>query len=192
MNEYRSESYELEYVEEVLRDANSDFEVYLQSFIKKKQIKIGALKKKHATRLEQIFSTSPALTKSIKNLQRQGEYDSKNLFRQIARKFHPDTLGLDDPRQEEYAEIFKKAANAIQEAKWGDLFDVAEQYNLDLDDYDEVISSLKIDIKRIKAEVKKKKETYAWMLYECGNNQDKDEIIKRFLNHIYVDYYDIT
>ena len=192
MNEYRSESYELEYIDEVLKDANSDFEVYLQGFIAKKQIKIDELKKKHATRLEKVFSISLGVTKSIKNLQRQGEYDSKDLFRQIAKKFHPDTLPLGDPRQEEYEEIFKKAANAIQESKWGELFDLAEKYDLDMDDYDQVIKSLKIDIERVRDEIRKKKDTYAWILYECENNYQKDEVIKRFLNYVYIDYYNIT
>ena len=192
MNEYRAESYELKYVEEVLKDANADFEEYYQQFCIKKRVQLGALKKKHANRLQQIFASPPALRNSVEKKLQQQEYDSKNLFRQIARKFHPDTIPLDDPRQDDYAEVFKKAANAIQEAKWGELFDIAETHNLDLDEYDTVIKSLKADIQRVQSQIKKKKGTYAWLLYECETDQEKDEIIKRFLNHIYVDYQDTT
>ena len=42
--------------------------------------------------------------------------------KQIAKKFHPDLLAADDPRNYEYQEVFKKAVNSIKNKEWGDLF----------------------------------------------------------------------
>ncbi len=192
MNEYRSNFYELEYVKEVLKDAHIEFNSYYSSFCSRKQVSVSQLNQKHQSRVKQLFTPNPALTKESIRKTKEKEYDAKKLFRQIAKKFHPDTLPLDDPRLEEFEEIFKKASSAIDQCEWGELFNIADKYDLQFDDYETVNSSLALDITRIKNEIKQKKDTYAWLLYHCEKDEDKDKIIKRFLNHIYVDYTDST
>jgi len=186
MNEYRSLFYELKYMEAVLRDGNQEFEIYYRHYCEQNDIDLKALNHKHATRVRQIFSNQTGITKAVKIKMRQGEFDSKNLFRQIAKRFHPDTLASDDPRKEEYEGVFKKASGAIDECRWGELFDVADQYDLDLEDYDEINKSLKLDIHRIKKEIQKKKDSYAWLLDECEEDMGcKDNVVKRFLKHLF-------
>jgi len=186
MNEYRSLFYELKYIEEVLRDGNPDFEIYYRQYCEENDIDVAALNAKHATRVKEIFSNHKGITKAVEIKMRQGEFDSKNLFRQIARRFHPDTLASDDPRKEEYEEVFKKASGAIDECRWGELFDVADQYDLDLEDYDEINKSLKLDIQRIKKEIQLKKDSYAWLLGDCEEDINcKNNVVKRFLKHLF-------
>ena len=176
----------MKYIEEVLRDGNQDFEIYYRQYCKDNNIDLATLNTKHASRVEVIFSNNTELTKAVESKMRQSEFDSKKLFRQIARRFHPDTLSLDDPRKEEYENVFKKATNAIDEGRWGALFDVAEQYDLDLEDYDEINKSLKLDIQRIKKEIQLKKDSYAWLLSECeGDDNCKNNVVKRFLKHLF-------
>ena len=44
LNEYRSEFYELQYVNEVINDTNSEFDEYKKKYINKKRIDIENLK----------------------------------------------------------------------------------------------------------------------------------------------------
>lgn len=192
MNEYRAQFYELEYVKEVLKEAHTEFNEYYAKFCAKKKVQLSKLNQKHESRVKQLFTPQPGLSKKIVKQVKENEYDAKKLFRQIAKKFHPDTLALDDPRVHEFEEVFKKATSAIDNCQWGELFNIADTYNLQFDDYESVNSSLVKDIQRIKKDISGKKDTYAWLLYHCETDAAKDEIIKRFLNHVYVDYRDPT
>jgi len=186
LNEYRSLSYELKYIDAVLRDSNPEFEVYYRHYCVEEEIDIVNLNKKHSSRVNQIFSNQTGIAKAVEKKQRQGEFDSKSLFRQVARKFHPDLLQMDDPRKEEYEETFKKAAAAVDNAAWGELFDIADKYDLDLHEFDEINKVLKLDIQRIKKQVQTKKDSYAWLLYECEDDKNcKDNVVKRFLKHLF-------
>ena len=192
MNEYRSLFYELEYINDILKEANVEFEFYKNKFCSKKQVNVGQLNQKHSKRVKKIFSPAPAVVKEIIKKEKQSRYDAKKLFRQIARKFHPDTLPLNDARAEEYEDIFKSASAAIDEGNWGQLFDIADQHGLDLEDYDSINNSLKEEIFIIRKQINNKKTTYAWLLYHCESDEQKDKLIKQFLNHIYVDYRNST
>ena len=176
----------MKYVEEVLRDGNQDFEIYYRQYCEDNDIDLSALNTKHSARVKGIFSNHTGITKAVESKMRQSEFDSKKLFRQIAKKFHPDTLAADDPRKEEYENVFKKASGAIDQGRWGELFDVAEQYDLDLEDYDEINKSLKLDVQRIKKEIQLKKDSYAWLLNECEEETNcKNNVVKRFLKHLF-------
>ena len=192
LNEYRSESYELQYVDEVLKDAYQEFDEYYKRFCNKKKINLDALNKKHSERVDKLFSNNTAIKKAVDNKMRQDEFDTKHIFKQIARKFHPDKIREDDPKYQEHKSIFQRAANAITEAKWGELLNIVDEYNLDLKDYTSACSALRISIKKIKEEIRKKKDTYAWLLQECERDEEKDQLMKRYLNHVYIDYTDPT
>ena len=186
LNEYRSLSYEMKYMEEVLKEGLPDFEIYYRQYCTEEDIDLGSLNKKNAIRVKEIFSSSTAISKAVEGKMRQEEFDSKKLFRQIARRLHPDTVMDDDPHKQEYEEAFKRAASAITEGRWGELFDVADYYDLDLEEYDEINKSLKLDIQRIKKQIQTKKDSYAWLLYDCDADKNcKDNVVKRFLKHLF-------
>tara|TARA_B100000700_G_C14978340_1_gene825029 strand:+ start:547 stop:1143 length:597 start_codon:yes stop_codon:yes gene_type:complete len=186
LNEFRSLKYEKKYVESILEEWNPKFDLYHDQYCDQFEIDIKTLNDSNKKQVQQIFKNERAISKGIEKSERKKEFDSKNLFRQIARKFHPDKIDIDDPKKQEYEDVFKRASNAIDNAEWGDLFDVADEYDLDLKNYDEIIKCLKSDIKRIKKEINAKKNTYAWLLYECEENENcKQNIMKRFLNHLF-------
>ena len=122
MNEYRSLFYELEYINDILKEANAEFEFYKNKFCSKKQVNVEQL----------------------------------------------------------------------NQGNWGQLFDIADQHGLDLEDYDSINNSLKGEIFIIRKQINNKKTTYAWLLYHCESDEQKDKLIKQFLNHIYVDYRNST
>ena len=186
LNEYRSEFYELQYVIEVLRDANQEFEVYYRQYCKDKDIDLEKLNREHAPRVSDVFSGQQGIVKAIEDQKPNAEFDSKKLFRQIARKFHPDTVDEEDPRKSEYEDAFKRASSAIDEGNWGQLFDIADQYNLDLEDYDEINRSLLLDIDHVRRDIKQKKNTYAWLLVACEEDEDcKERVVRAFLKHLF-------
>ena len=70
LNEYRSYFYELQYIEEVLKDSNEEFEIYYRQYCAEKDIDIAGLNKTHAKRVEDVFSTeslSHAITRKFSN-----------------------------------------------------------------------------------------------------------------------------
>ena len=106
-------------------------------------------------------------------------------MKDVARKLHPDKLSSDDPKFKEYEEALKRANDAVAYGKWGDLFDIVDEYNIDIKDYDPVNKSIKEDIERVKKEVKKHKSTYGWQLFECETEDCKQNVVKAFLKHLF-------
>ena len=187
LNEYRSHFYELEYINLIIRETNIEFEEYKNGYINKKKIKILDLNQKHQERIKKIFTPSPII-KEIAKERKETPYDSKKLFRQIARKFHPDTMASDDPLLDEYEGVFKSAMNAIDNNSWAELFDIAEKYNLELEDYETINDLLVKETVLIEKEIGNKKTTYAWLFYNCERDEDKDKLMKQFMKHIYIEW----
>tara|TARA_R110001583_G_scaffold1683_3_gene13042 strand:+ start:3132 stop:3728 length:597 start_codon:yes stop_codon:yes gene_type:complete len=185
LNKYRSLAYEEEHADLILAEWGLEFEVYYRRYCAEKDIDINKLNKIHSKKVEEVFS-STAITPKTTSENFEEEFDSKTIFRQIAKKFHPDTLSADDDRRDEYEAAFKKATSAIQSGSWGELFDVADKYNLDLTEYEAINDSIRMDIERIQKRINKKKETYSWLLYQCEDDVGcKDNIVKKFLKHLF-------
>ena len=186
LNEYRTHFYELQYIKDVLKEWLPEFEIYYRQYCAQNNIDLKTLNSNNTTRLKQIFSTTESLLKPKPKDSRREEFNSKDIFRQIARRFHPDSVGADHPQAKEYEEIFKKATQAIEMGNWGDLFDIADTYDLDLKDYDSISETLKLSIKRTKKEIESQKTTYAWLLFNCENNEEcMQNVVKQFLNHLF-------
>lgn len=186
LNEYRYLSKELRYIDEILVEASKEFEIYHREYCKENNIDLANLNKVHSKEVKKILSNNGAILKSLKTKEYQKEYDSKDIFRTIARKFHPDVLTADDPNKSEYEDVFKRASAAIDEGNWGELFDIVDEYDLDLKDYESAIASLKKDIKRTQEKIQSKKDMYSYLLYECEDDKNcKDNLIKRFLKHLF-------
>jgi hypothetical protein len=186
LSEYRSLSFENQYVDEVLDDWNMQFEIYYRRYCVDNDIDLAQLNKEHSGRVSSIFSSSTSLAMMEKQKKNEIGFDSKAIFKQIARKFHPDKLSEDDPRRGEYEEVFKKATSAIDEGIWGEVFDLADKYEIPLHDYDGINESLRFDIKKIKKIIQDKKNRYSWLLYECDEDKDcMNQVVKKFLNHLF-------
>ena len=186
LNEYRSLSYELEYMKEAMVIANDQFETYYREYCRKNNISISDLETKNKPKVKQIFQKAAIDKKKIQEVMSKKDYDHKGVFKEIARKIHPDKLQSDDPRYEEYETSFKQAADAMTTGKWGSLFDIAEKYDIDIKDYASVNNSLREDIKRIKVVIEKEKSRYGWLLFDCEDNENcKENVIKQYLKHLF-------
>ena len=187
LNEYRALQYEHEYIKEVLKDAHQDFDAYYRRFCEIYLVNIERLEKKKNDRLKHAYERSEKPTmKGVEEKLRAKDYDHKKIFKEIARKLHPDRLNQDDPRLEEFEDDFKKAASGINDGNWGDLFDVAEKHDIDIKEYDKVNQSIKDSIKILSKKISDLKNQYSYMFYECEDDkQCKDNIIKNFLRQVF-------
>ena len=166
--------------------ANAEFETYYRGYCRGKDISISDLESKNKFKVDQVFQKAAIDKKGIQEIMSKKDYDHKIIFKEIAKKIHPDKLQNDDPRYEEYEASFKQAATAVSTGKWGSLFDIAEKYDIDIKDYTSVNRSLKEDIKRIKKVIQKEKSRYGWLLYDCEDNEKcKENVIKQYLKHLF-------
>jgi len=191
LNEYRSLKYELEYVQDVLREGHEEFEIYYRQWCAKNNVDLAELNKRNQRKVDMIFIQEKShrmkedlAIKEFKEEKRE-EKNFKDIFRTVARKLHPDKLEDSDPRKEEYEEAFKKAAGANEEGRWGDLFDVVDHYKIPLKEYKDAIKCLEFDIEKIKRLIDKEKGTYSWLLQEAETEQQKENVVKKFLSHLF-------
>jgi|TARA_R110001583_G_scaffold145154_1_gene297191 uncharacterized small protein (DUF1192 family) len=192
LNEYRSIESELHYVQAVLSDAHLEFEVFYKIWCVENDVDLEELNKKNQRKVDMIFveSQSHKIKQdiSLRTFKEEKHTESKSLkdvYKAVAKKLHPDALRMDDPRRAEYEEDFKRASVANDEGKWGELFDIVDRHGVSFKEYEEAIECLRFDIKRIKAELEKEKSTYSWLHHEAESDQQRENVIKRFLGHLF-------
>ena len=185
LNQYRSLEKELSNVREIMRDLHYEFEDFYRFYCNKYNIDTKKLNKDNSERVNNIFKEKTVVPR-VKEKLASKERDHTQLYKDIARKIHPDKVDSDDPRYPSYEEDFKKANNAVNFGLWGDLFDIADKHNIDVRDYDSVIESLKMDIERVNRDIRSEKTTYSWKLFNCdGEHKCRENIIKDFLKQVF-------
>jgi len=184
LNEFRLLSSDLTFVLNNLKDINWEFERYYRDYCAKNDIDLLALEKKNSAKVGNIFASKSIVAKAAEKI-RSKEYDHKLIYKEIARKLHPDKISSEDPRKEEFEEAFKIANQAMNYGNWGELFDIADKYDIDIEDYEKVNESIKKDIERVKSELQKHKSTYGWQLFECELEDCKQNVVKQFLKHLF-------
>jgi len=184
LNEFRSLSSELKFVSNNIRDINLEFERYYRDYCRKNDIDLLDLEKDNSQKVSGLFQSKSVVTKIAEKI-RSKDYDHKLVYKEIAKKLHPDKLSSDDPRLGEFEEAFKKANQANAYGNWGDLFDIADKYDIDIKNYDDANKSIKDDIIRVKKELSKHKSTYGWQLFECEPEECKQNVVKAFLKHLF-------
>jgi len=190
LNEYRSLKFELEFVEDVLEEYHLEFEKVYRRYCAENSIDLQDLHEKNKKRIKKHFpSLLPTSTTEIEDTVVEQEIKQskhKSVYRQLAKKLHPDSLPEGDERYDEYEKAFKMATKAHSDGAWGDLFDLVERYGVDFRNYTTLCDSLVGEIDKIKKEIKKHKSTFSWALYECEGTQDCTErVIKNFLMTVF-------
>ena len=192
LNEYRSIESELQYVQAILGDAHLEFEAVYRVWCVENDVDLAELNKKNQRKIDLIFvETESHKIKqglSLRTFKEEKHAETKSLkdvYKAIAKKLHPDALKMDDPRRAEYEEDFKRASAANSEGRWGELFDLVDRHGVPLKEYKEAIECLRFDIKRIKADLEKEKSTYSWLFHEAETDQERENVIKRFLKHLF-------
>ena len=186
LNEYKSYKFELEMIREILKDGHLEFEVFYRRWCAENDVDLAKLNKENSEKVQVIFEKQESgLVKLEKSTQKNTD-KHKKVFREIARKIHPDKLETSDPRFWEYTNAFKDVNRAIQNQKWGDLFEVVEKYDVWLTDYEEACEDIQKSIEETKQLIQSEKKTYSWLLHECEENEVcKEKVVKNFLHHLF-------
>ena len=169
---------ELEYIEEVLSEWHLIFDEYHRDYCKRKEIDLAQLNRQSGERVHRLI---PKPVKKDNGLVIHGNIKDKGVFKkiykQIAKKLHPD-IGGDE-------EKFKQVTTAMQEKNFEKLLDICDEHVILIEIDKEVIKLLEQQISDTKARIKKEKSTYSWSLYSCADDKCKDNVIKKFLKHLF-------
>ena len=184
LNQYRSLRFELEFIEDVLSEYHLIFEETYRKYCVENDIDLQALHEQNQEKVEKLFSNKPVPKEEEEEIVENKAMSSrhKSLYRDLAKKLHPDLLPEGDPRYDEYEQAFKEAAAAFDNSSWGDLFDLAERFDVNARNFGPLCDSLEEDIEKISAKIDNEKKTFSWALYECEETEDCTErVIKNFL-----------
>mgnify|MGYP003120130901 CR=1 FL=1 len=169
---------ELEYVEEVLSEWHLIFEKYHREYCKRKSIDLDTLNRQSSEKVHRLLpKTVRKDTAVVVNNNKKDKDVFKKIYKQIAKKIHPD-IGGDE-------ESFKKATSAMQEKNFEKLLDICDEHAILIEINEEIIRILKEQISETKDKIKKEKSTYSWSLYSCADDKCKDNVIKKFLKHLF-------
>ena len=134
---------------------------------------------------EVSFEVSEEETGIFKKLH---EYFNK-LFKKLAMQLHPDKIEnyiADDEYKRKMAWDFSEAKSALDKKKYFKLIQVAKKYDI------YVTENFTLQLKWFKKErdalvdsIAVVKTTYNYKFSECETTQQKDEVIKKFLWHLF-------
>ena len=186
LNEYKSHKFELQMIREILKDGHLEFEVFYRKWCAENDVDLDKLNQQNQSKVEMIFEKQE---KGLVKLEEEKENKTdkhKKVYREIARKIHPDKLETSDPRFWEYTNAFKTVNQAMEKEKWGDLFEVVEKYDIWLTEYDEACSDIQQSIDNTKQLIETEKKSYSWALHECGKDEQcKEKVVRSFLLHLF-------
>tara|TARA_B100002019_G_C21235391_1_gene582441 strand:+ start:212 stop:799 length:588 start_codon:yes stop_codon:yes gene_type:complete len=169
---------ELEYVLEVLSEWHLIFEEYHRDYCKRKGIDLDQLNKQSSKKIDRLISNPVKKESGVILYEDKKDKDVfKRIYKQIARNLHPD-VGGDE-------EEFKKATTAMQEKNLEKLLDICDQHVILIQVDREMLKILEKQISETKEQIKKEKSTYSWSLYSCADDKCKDNVVKKFLKHLF-------
>lgn len=169
---------ELEYVEEVLSEWHLIFEEYHRDYCKRKGIDLNQLNKESSKKIDQLIPDPVKKDTGLIVYDNKKDKDVfKKLFKQIARKLHPD-LGGDEKK-------FQEATSAMEEKNFEKILDICDEYGILIEINKEMLELLEQQISETKEKISKEKSTYSWSLYSCTNDKCKDKVIQKFLKHLF-------
>ena len=188
---------ELEFQQEVLKEAHYAFDNYQHEYAAKKSINLEELQNKNAERIEEIVP-QPKQTETDEEglivVNDDKDEDKEQIkkfgkvYKMIAKKIHPDKFAnrFRTEEIEEKEELFKRAAEGFESRNWGKMLDVAEQINVKPSNASELCPEIQKEIKKIKNKVEHNKSMYSWKLYQCEENEEcKDLIMADFFRRLF-------
>ena len=186
LNEYKSHKFELEMVREILKDAHIEFEVFYRRWCAENDIDLRELGKKNEKKVQVMFEKQEKGLAVIEKDKKKKTDKYKKIYREVAKKIHPDKLDTSDPRFWEYTNAFKDVSRAMDKQKWGDLFEVVDKYDIWITEYEEACEDIENSIREIKILIENEKKSYSWALYNCqDDNACKEKVVKNFLGQLF-------
>jgi len=138
------------------------------------------------------FSNKPDKVENNKYEMTQDELEMHEvftrLFKSLALKLHPDKLSssLTNEQRSDMINKFNEAKDALEERKYFVLLNLASQLKVkNPKNYKQQIRWMKKEVEIMSAKVEQMKNTYNYGFSECENEQQKDNLIKKFIKHLF-------
>tara|TARA_R110002074_G_scaffold391918_1_gene577029 strand:+ start:707 stop:1402 length:696 start_codon:yes stop_codon:yes gene_type:complete len=110
------------------------------------------------------------------------------LFKKIALHLHPDRLPktLTEQEIEQHIKLFNDAKESLEKRRYFILLDLAEKYSVSVPkNYREQISWMKREINVVESKLDNKKTTYNYLFAECETDEEKNNLVKKFINQLF-------
>ncbi len=194
-NELKFKYSELDYVDQACVEGNIEFEEYYRDFCIKHDISIADLEAQQPEKVKQ-FSDKPTVTKEQKEEDVKAELTDEQvrkkkifqkIFRGIAKKIHPDKFSnmKQTPDIIEKQEMFKRASEAFDNEKWGQLLEIAEELDIHPQKYEKVNELLREEISDVNKKIVAKQKSFGWHMSEAETDEEKDKVIISFLKTLF-------
>lgn len=184
LNEFRSLEYEHEYNVEILREMDSSLEAICSAWCDKNDVDFQKVIKKRSDNQTKKINETPLNDDGSIHEPKKKTSKHKDIFRSIAKKFHPDKI-KEKHKEQEMKSAFQKASSAIEEEQWGELFDVIDKYEIAIPDYEEANISLEKDIVRMQEKLKIQKSTFTWHFASCnGDEMCIDFVMRAYMKQV--------
>ena len=186
---------EVELIDSIISEYNSSFQQYYEEFCAKHEIDIDNLNKENYSHINELFNP-PAEEDLLQSSDEEpadlDRTEMKNifskLFKAIAMKLHPDKLSssLTNEERDDMINMFNKAKEALDEERYFILLDLASKFKIKTPkNYKQQVRWMKKEAETMKTEIDTKKTTYSYEFSECENDEQKDDLVRKFIKHLF-------
>jgi hypothetical protein len=112
----------------------------------------------------------------------------RKLFKKLALKLHPDKItgSVTVEQGMENLRLFQEAKEALEKKKYFMLIDLADRYRITQPrNYEQQTRWMKKECVLLQNETNEQKATYNYIFSECENEEQKDNLVKQFIAHLF-------
>tara|TARA_R100001082_G_C4363800_1_gene160751 strand:- start:958 stop:1497 length:540 start_codon:yes stop_codon:yes gene_type:complete len=172
-----------------------EFEIYYRDFCAKHNISISDLEAEQPEKVQQ-FSNKPTVTEEQKKEDVKAELSPEQsrkkkifqrIFRGIAKKIHPDKFSNMEQTPDiiKKQEMFKRASEALDNEKWGQLLEIAEELDIHPQKYEKVNELLREEISDLNKKIAHKQKSFGWYMSQAESEDEKDKVVISFLKTLF-------
>ena len=110
------------------------------------------------------------------------------VFRKLAHKLHPDRQPPEATatQKAQKMELFKEAKTALDERRYYVLIELALQFEIEPPkNYQQQVGWMQNEIKVVSQRLGEAMGSYNYLFVECENDQQRDDLIRMFLKHLF-------
>ena len=169
---------EIEYQEEILKECAPKWHEEQIKYCDHHNIDLNKINEENQQRLAGLQVSTDAKAKQPKT---NNKSNFSKIYKQIARKAHPDKADVDDE------ELFKAAAMAYHDEDWGKLLEIADELDCTPPGFPRaMLADMQQQIVHLKQKIEVNAKKYGWLYYQCDDDQECIEnLIKQMLAHVY-------